>query len=547
MAKKRPSKKPNNGRNKPRSTGNYPGDKTYKTEDKPTISSGNPPEIYKATPELAEIAARVNTNNPLGTPYAVFRNPDIGTGPGQIPVRYASLYEPGVAVLNYHPGPGPSNGPNSPVNLAMNHLFSKMRAATSAYPVYDAASVGLYVLAMDSAFMWYSILKRLYGTLVAYSGMNRYLPYVLVRGQGFNFEDCQSHMNDLLFRINRYARVISRFNVPNLRIFDRHQWCCENSFYDEEGSDKAQIYITKPLGLYFLHETGSGDDKRALLDYVPWTKLYAGSSAAQDGPALLEYSQIDNICTKFENIFFFSSDVAIISADMAKAFDGSIRELSLIDEGFERWPVYDDMILHMIHNASLMGQTVCRPIAAMKIQQQFESTDVYNWLSYTPLYENLKDRVPHKQFRDLYDGNRLLDFRVPNPSTDLVMESTRFVTMRSVGSEWYFGTEIAVSIDILSYRATTAGSITTPEVMSTQLTITSGMSGYWANTSKASAFNMFPFTSWMDGGVDQGQTEWTMRYFYTWFDVDNYTVLEPEQMRKIHEAAILSEWSIDKV
>lgn len=509
-------------------------------------SRSNPFELYNANPLLTENAAKINTNNPLGTPYNVFANVEYGEGVNQIPYKYANVYEAGVAAIGFLPTIGPSEEPTSPANVAFNNVYSYVRHANSGARNYDSASLGMYMMAMDSAYMWYELLVRLYGTMNLFSAQNRYYPRILVQAQGFNFDDLVKNIPALQFRINRYAKVLSTIYMPHFNIIDRHKWCCGNYFVDHPNA-KAQTYLMRPIALYMLQETGSHEEEHdpfryAVLDCVTWSRLPAGSSAAPEGNAYMTMEDIHAVCDNFEKILTYSSDVALISGDIAKAYDNNVMRVDMVPDIFELYPKYDETVLHMIHNATMEGTLTNFP--NLRIQQEFNEDGVY-WYVYQKALQPYTSSGTTYASRALRNSKPIIDFKVDDPSKELIVEGTRLTSVRGPeGSKSTYGTEIVTFMTLYYFEST--GTMDEPAVKM------AGVEKVMVHTvstiqalGKLSAFNYAPAVHVFN--TNGTTAESTVVYVSTFFDVDNYTVVDYDAMRKLHEAAVLSEWNVPQM
>lgn len=511
-------------------------------------SRGNPFELYNKNPLLTENAAKINSNNPLGMPYNVFNTTEVADDTvNKIPWKYFDLYESGVATINFLPTIGMCEEPTSPANIAFNNVYSYVRHANSGGRNYDSASLGMYITAADSAYMWYEVMVRLYGTLNLYSGMNKYYPRALVRAQGFDFDALVNQIPNLQFRINRYAKVLSTLYMPHFNIIDRHRWCCGNYFVDAPNA-KAQTYVVKPVALYFLQETGTHEEPHdpleyAVLECVQWSKMYAATNATTEGPNLLTFTEIDAICTNFEKLIAFSSDMALISGDISKAYQGNVTSLDMVPDMFELYPKYDETVLHMFHNATLEGSLLA--FNSLRITQEFNDEGVYWYIYQKPLQPISGDSGSSFIMKHLRNGKRMVDFKVDNPSTELIVEGTRFTSMRGPENhKSVFGTEICTTIVLHYYEAT--GAKGEPRLVSKSLnSVAVHTDDQIEALGKLSAYNYAPgiFLFRTSGTT----AEQTLHYLAHFYDVDNYTVLDYDALKKLHEMAILSEWDVPEM
>jgi hypothetical protein len=388
----------------------------------------------------------------------------------------------------------------------------------------------MLMLAMDSAYMWHYLLTRLYGTLNLYSAENRFYPKCIVHAQGFDFDSCKNNMNNLEFVINRFSKVLNSLYIPKFNVFLRHQWCCENYFLDDN-SAKAQTYLFKPAGLHFLQEATTESTTFGDLIYVPWSQLGSSSS-----PNYLTYADIVEVCDRFTDILQYSSDVALISGDVKKAYDVSnCMSVPSITSDFTKLPVVDDIVLSMIHNMSIMDYSYVRD-EDLNITQKLDPMGFF-YVTWDPLAhynERFPDTYASKFSKACNISNRILNYYVDNPSTELITESTRFTSISNTGSQWAHGTELVINQRVFNYS-----------VPNNQVIFNSFKQISTDNSSLAlcSAFKSYP----LQLRYNVNTTNNTITSYAIFGELDNYTVVSYDQLLKLHEAAVLSEWDVPSI
>jgi hypothetical protein len=502
-------------------------------KDAASNSTGNPFELYSKNAALIENATKINTNNPLGVKVNLFNNTDYKAlvDDGVVATNHSRWdIVPGVGVFEFVAGPGPSRDPNSAVNIAANSLYAYIRHANSGAANYDSTSLMMLMLAMDNAYMWYFLLIRLYGTLSLYSAENRYYPRCLVAAQGFDFESCKAQMNNLQFQINRFGKILNSLYIPRFKIFDRHRWCCENYFLDDN-STKAQTYLLKPAGLHFLNEEVDADHAFGNLIYVPWSQLNYGSTSE------LTYDDILGVIDRFAEILQYSSDVAMISGDIKKAYGAeNCMSVPSITMDFDKLPVKDDVVLSMIHNMFILDYSNVQN-SDLDIIQKLNPGNAFFYVTWDPMahYAGRFDDTPPGKFRRaLSNGKRLLNYYNDDPSPEEIVESTRFTAISNSGIEWAHGTEIIINQRIYWNRSSDG----MPTFQSFKQ-----ISGNTSDLPGTMNFNSYPIQ---------------IRYSYNnttnqvvshaiCAELENYTVVNHDQLSKLHEAAVLSEWDVPSI
>lgn len=81
----------------------------------------------------------------------------------------------------------------------------------------------LYLLAMDSAYMFYAQMLKIYALVVKTNAYNYYYPEGLIRSMGLDYYDLMGNIAQLRGYINVFAQRVSAFNVPAvLPYYHRH-------------------------------------------------------------------------------------------------------------------------------------------------------------------------------------------------------------------------------------------------------------------------------------------------------------------------------------
>lgn len=157
---------------------------------------------------------------------------------------------PSIMVLDVTPIPGFSDSNGSPLNIAARTLFAQMRKYNTSTNVYDAVDVMQYVLAMDSAYMLYSHLCRIYGILHNVNWANRFIPKALVESLGFDYTDLTVNAPLLNAVINKFGDRLQALPVADAFSFLRYHFSLFNEVYKDAEDDKAQLYVLNPKCFY---------------------------------------------------------------------------------------------------------------------------------------------------------------------------------------------------------------------------------------------------------------------------------------------------------
>lgn len=311
-----------------------------------TGSKDNDPSWYANNPTLLRNVANLPFSYPLGFQW------DLGDA-GEMTTLTAdpnpALSLPGILSFQIMPTFGYTQSPIDAINVAFSAMFNFVRHATSGQSRYEAPDLGIYCLAMDSAYSYYAWMVRVYGVMSDYSVFNKYTPKTLVETMGVNFESLKSNLADFRAAINLYAVRLASFAVPrNITYMTRHIWMYENIYRDAESS-KAQLYMYNPEGFYIFNETGDSN--------LFWNLTFIPLPAFDNKTLkLMTLSDIVAYGESILNPILQTQDMMFISADILKAFGaGSLFRVTPIGETYAVSPVYSKEVLSQMENAFIYG------------------------------------------------------------------------------------------------------------------------------------------------------------------------------------------------
>lgn len=517
------SRRRNSGR-KP-NTGNCKG----KSEQIESVecSKTNDPSWYGASGQLLGDAAKISFNNPAGLDVDIQPSDDTGS------LLYNQLNHvrfPGIMALDVYTGPGTSTDNSSAVNVAAKNIYSYIRHANSGHANYDAPDLMLYLLAADNAYMWYATLVRLYGTLMLYDANNRFFPEALVTAQGFNFRDLNKHIADLRFIINKFVKQVGSLCVPkDMNIFARHAWLYSNYFYDA-ATPKSHIYLYRPAGFHLYNETSEA----GRLDWTPWDELPYGANSKMKN---LNFEAIVRVCDKFADRLMGSEDIGTMGGDILKAYGNeNLFAMAMIPEDFTLLPTADDLhVLEQFHNATINGEIVTTE-NHLDITQDIKSGALL-WLP-------LSNKIGSNEWEGDYIGGkrRILDMPISDPDPESVMEATRMMTMytNDDNSPLLCGTEFVGMGHIFSMEWTQGGPVVKDHPFSSAMK---------SDVTTLARLTMFKWHPNVISATPQGPADKpvVVTGIGLWFELNNYTVLDKEALKKMHQVAQLSLWDVPQM
>lgn len=522
--------------------------------------ASNDPSWYTHIYPLAKDVASLSFNIPTGqifdaTLHASTEYPDGWEGskfswdttPGLPTYGYYTV--PGIMMLEVTPILGSCMGPNDAANIAAQEEYTMVRKANSGAINYDKTDLMMLNIAMDSAYMLYEYLLRGYRTYGMYATMNRYMPDALLQAQGFS-PALSNQLANFRTMLDMFAYSLASINIPDQFDFiKRHSWMFTH-VYKDSPLDKASMYLFRPDGFYVWTE--GQDNKPTYLDYTQRKFLF---DLGSDTDLIGSLDQIQNAIDKIMTPILGSQDVGTISGDVAKAFgEGGMIKIRPVEDHEALTPVFDMEVISQIENARIFHAP-----ANLNIVQQLSDTIAGPYLQQDIRLNNF-DGV--KRFL-----KPLLNLHSASPTPEEIVVATRLIGTVGdpliSGNDYYFGvdsmgTEIITSCHIYQFSISpTNGSRVLRDIKVYQempvgdlpTSNSSMIAAKAANLALVStaitAFSHHPtiylighqFDQWdrvNNPGVFAGVLQ----------DYDNYVWLEPDNIRHMNTAAVLSEFAV---
>nr|QXV86444.1 capsid protein [Rat picobirnavirus] len=511
--------------------------------NKYTKKGTNDPSWYSHNAQLLKDAASFPFALPLGTEV------DMKYGqPSGITISNGNQSIAGLAVMEFMPTIGVAQGSSAdPINVCANANYTFIRRNLSTYANYDAPDLMTYLLAMDSAYMIYATMVRIYGLMQASYVYNRYLPREIVRALGFSYDNLILNLADFRAQINAYAYKLAQFCVPSdMDYYKRHLWMCTNIFEDSS-TVKAQIYAYKLNGFYKYAEQTDGPAK---LIYTPLVN-YTSSSTQQ-----ITYEQVINILNDAILPLMESQDCIAMSGDIMKSWGtAKIYTVSPIAENYLTMPVMSYEVLSQFENATLLGEpltvtdtvnnVVYSPDITQRTDLDFGGVGLQQNLAFT----GIPDDASTNQIQgNILKSRFMLNMHKNDVTPDDVMVATRLsnivqvvgqATVSSSPVGYYtlgsVGSEVGLTIALWSFsRISNKWQSSKVANVETVNYITASTSWGYPMLSWISQFDWFPYV--LVAYVDNS----TNISVYRIQDVDNYTLMDYNDLRMLHETAMLS-------
>lgn len=473
---------------------------------------GNDPSWYALNTTLMHDAGQLSFNNPLGVGL-----PNIITDT----TPYPYYYTPGVMVYYFVPGVGISSDNTSAVNLAARRLYTFVRHANSGSANYDSPDLMLYLLAVDSAFVTYTHLARIYGVANVYSQSNRYLPDALLTAMLIDPDSVRNNLADFRYGLNVRAAKLNSLAVPNtFNIYRRHAWLASN-VYKDAPTAKSQLYVTVPM-TYGVYTEGPASIPTEP-NYIKTTSLESYIGKTQ---GLMTYQQWFNILDKQLNALLGSEDIGIMAGDILKAYgQDKLLGVPSISEDFVVVPVYLEEMLCQINNITLLDAPSYSFTGWTDLDiKQNPNTGAILYKPTAQLPADSKGIFgPMSIFRSMP-----LTIRSDSPSPEDIIVATRCMAFVDVTDQdvdiSILGTEFFAKAGIISNSSSGL-------VYATAAGVAPQSAGFLAYYSRLEKFDWHNAVYILADNFD------TVDIFQDW---DNVTTIDYATLRKLHETALLS-------
>lgn len=551
----------------------------------------NDPSWYAQNEYVMKAAASIPYVYPLGTRIDRRNNnvPDLNT-PGTTNPSYNEGIEaatPGICVFPLVNVPGLSNSNTSAVNTAARNFYSYVRHVNAGHSNYDAPDLMLYILAVNNVYAMFTHFVRLYGLLSTYSPINRYYAKYLVEALGGDYDNLVANAADFNYLLNAYAVKIGSLCVPSVMpISLRNAWVYSGLYADGD-SPKAQTYAFAPAGYYVYDEISTGGGKLQYHNLLrSYLKMPIGTSTQ------LKISDIKGILDDMIDPIMGSEDMQIMSGDILKAYGvDRIMKVSPTPDTYSVVPQYSEEVLSQIENMAIYygpWSTANKGTVADLDITQDPSINA-GTITFDPEFAMLDDYVPSKSGLTQVTANigafsystwnAIINFHHGDITPGETMVATRLhpimkkfnysssagkytAKLDSCGTELCLGRVISVldytdpfTTGEIPYINTVnvSGPVTKLDIMYTDASTNYPLATnpILANTALCSKFDWMPELYLQQGSavitVASGDTTAagvTNMTTTTQFDIEYFSNVNPDTMKRLHETATLSEYDV---
>lgn len=502
-------------------------DKDLKREKKP----GNDPAWYASNPEIMRDAA----SYPFSYNTGATEIHDASVWTDSAIEFHPADQIAGVCSLKVHPVVGTAHYATDPVNVAAQSVYSFVRHANSGHSNYDPADLMIYILAMANMYSFLVWAERLYGYALTYDQRNRYLPNELISTNNVQVSSLIDNLANFRFWINTLVAKMVSFAVPaTMSIFSRLSFLFSD-YYLEGTSIKEQLYQYVPAGFYKFELDSNQLGK---LTWKPFN--YSTPMTVSD---IITYGE------DLFNAIWSQEDFGIMSGDILKAYGDRIIKLAPIPEYYQIVPKFDPIVLTQMKNADIISADIS-DIAQDPNDGTILQALVPVGISASSKWYGVANTLPaalvsplNKVFMATIKDYRILTVDTDTPTPDIVMEATRLKVVYNTAKAWYVaGTEVVEEVMISSEPGTV---IPVPPIVLGTINSTGEAQITKAITGMLEAARNFHYMPriWLGYGNNDGNKSSGRQMF----DIDNFTLLTYEDVRKLHEAATINMMAVPSI
>lgn len=542
--KKFSKKKEEKGVEKKDSSGSIPAtaDAESKEISSPDSTRSNDPSWYSNDQQLVIDAASIPSSDALGEPLRLFDYGQEFAGKLIMADNSYSSAIPGVCVLKTRPSLGSSYEMNSPLNMAATALYAHVRYVNSGRKNYDPADLMIYCQTMSDIYAFIMWCKRMYGAAFAYSQRNQYIGKAILLADGINADNLIVNLANFRYWLNSFINRVSSFAVPaSIALFQRRAFLYSNVYLENgDGNIKDQIYMFSPKS--FLRFAYDSEDL-GMLDNLEVPSPANG----------LTIDQIRTLGESFLANIQGDEDFGLISGDVIKAFDNQLIGLASLEEVYITVPVYDKWVLEQIHNSVVMPTTNA-------VRSHGFGGIEYDYIPGT-LRQDKKGLLVFGHFAagvipgetDVteavnYVAKRVITLEQGTYDPLSVMEATRLLTVCDVN----YTSQGQTSEDGTSYLLHTGADI----VDDVELFCFDGQNNNWSMRRSIITSSLITSNQMVGTIRDWRYFKYAPLLYYTstvgtgenrriqmclpFGNIDNYAVVNAEQIARLHEVAMLS-------
>lgn len=296
------------------------------------------------------------------------------------------------------------------VNLAALKLYTELSANNAKTTNYAPQDLTTLILAIGSVISLSSHVTRAFGMLNVFNQRNRAYPRQMLEIAGIDYDDMIENAANYRIRFNTLMTAANKIPIPaNIPYFKKCSDLYHGTYWDMEGSNLAQTYI-----------------------FVPGTEWLFNEAYSEAGTGLETVSVLKDQGTRTMDIYLTLLDEMIgallnsttlnsIYADVIRVASKSSMELfsfTGVADDYVVLPSYEPEIRRWINNATICGYPLVDAVDNHTAFNDVQPSVEYNRILYQPAFKFNAAGM---------DSNFYVNFEEENPSSDVIIESTRLV------------------------------------------------------------------------------------------------------------------------
>lgn len=515
-------------------------------------SRNNDASWWNKFADLTDVVCNLSWNVMQGAPRARVYSGDLTVS--DVDTQSSTLdTDIGVGIIETIPCLGACSEIGDPINKAMIEIYNMVRWNKNANVPYDPADIGKLLWAYDSFVSYLACMRRFYALTNAVDPRNRYVAASLMYAMGVDPDDMYANKANLLYGINTLSIQAAKINIPaEFKVFDRHELLYDNVFIDSSvARGSYYIFVPRVLAKY--------DDSSLNIKYVNFinTKYYDDADPFSSGALPTDIvasggtrkTVADLISFGWEllNAIQTSSDFYMLNANIYGAYsERGLHPVKVIDSFYSISPLYREEVLNQIHNADFATVNDFTTVSVIE-----------NATEGDPNVGALEFCVGVTDVNGLILGyNKVLDMPWESPTKDDVLEATRFKLTAvedlgkiKSGANYYIdssGTEIALSFNAWYFHVASGvwhlyWEQFRGEVCDTVNEKNTTTTYYWLlrEAGVMTKLDHYPMATMFRVIRSEGVIT-TIIPLAQLGDLDNYAMLDVNQTKNIHTAALLS-------
>nr|AHI59994.1 capsid protein [Porcine picobirnavirus] len=432
----------------------------------------NDPNWYFSSADIAKQVSSISFDQFIGVSSDVRGVTATVNGSG----KSLSFDTPSIMVLGANPSPGSGNKQTDGINLAMLKLYSQLSAQNAKTTSYAPQDLCMLVLQLGEVISIMEHIRRAFGVAFTYSYRNRTLPREILSAMGFDPDDFLENLADHRIKFNTWVTAINRVPfISNLTYFYK---CADiyQKVYTDSTSEMAQIIIMKPYSTWIVNEAYDSNGSGLVTTMLPASFASAGNTWS-DWVTIVE-QMIESLFSSATYNYIYSDILNFSAKQGVKLF-----YLDYLLEGYSVVPEYNENFLLQVHNVTITNE----PYTPVQSGKEHVLNDVRcdadkNMIAYSPYFK--VDAVSAVTL-----VQTVVDFNNPNPSTEDIIEATRYTSVLST----------VVGQDTNTSKTLYRGAFTLPDHYIVRVSVKAGDDVVSTNSSVISygtATNKTSFASW---------------------------------------------------